>query len=53
VTWAARTGLFKLPRPGFFRPGPGDVLNIYLDLIPDDEYQRRQQRMNEPSNNLF
>jgi hypothetical protein len=30
----------------------GDVLNIYIDLIPDDEYQRRQQRMNELSSVL-
>jgi hypothetical protein len=31
---------------------PGDILNIYIDLIPDDEYQRRQQRLQGLSKDL-
>lgn len=30
----------------------GEVLNIYIDTIPDDEYQRRQRQMKELSKNL-
>ena len=30
----------------------GEILNIYIDTIPDDEYQRRQQQMRELSSNL-
>ncbi len=30
----------------------GEFLNIYIDTIPDDEYQRRQQQMGALSKNL-
>jgi hypothetical protein len=30
----------------------GEILNIYIDTIPDDEYQRRQQQMAALSKNL-
>jgi hypothetical protein len=30
----------------------GEILNIYIDTIPDDEYQRRQEQMRELSRNL-
>ena len=30
----------------------GEVLNIYIDTIPDDEYQRRQRQMKELSKKL-
>src|SRR5205823_1725202 len=30
----------------------GEILNIYIDTIPDREYERRQRRMKELSENL-
>ena len=30
----------------------GEILNIYIDTIPDDEYQRRHRQMRELSRNL-
>lgn len=30
----------------------GEPLNIYIDIIPDDEYQRRQQRLHELTKEL-
>jgi hypothetical protein len=30
----------------------GDILNIYIDIIPDDEYGRRQEQMRRSSRNL-
>jgi hypothetical protein len=30
----------------------GDVLNIYLDIIPDDEYERRQRSLKDLSKDL-